>query len=185
MNVKRIITFAVTLVGFLIAGIILTGGETNDYAEVRPAAATTSTSSSTSSSSFRAPDFRLSAMDGKEISLSDYEGSVIIINFWTTWCGPCRYEIPDLMELREKYDGDLIVLGISLDYEPSSVVPRFAEKLGINYPILYGDAGIARTYGGVSGIPTTFIIDRDMNVYRRYIGYRPQSVFIKDIEDLI
>ena len=182
MNVKRISAVAVTLVGFLIAGIILTGEKTNDFAEVRPAAETASTSSS---SSLRAPNFTLIAMDGKEISLSDYRGSIVIINFWTTWCGPCRYEIPDLMELREEYDGDLIVLGISLDYEPSSVVPGFAERLGINYPILYGDAGIARTYGGVSGIPTTFIIDRDMNVYRRYIGYRPQSVFAKDIEDLI
>ncbi len=184
MNIKRIITVALTLVGFLIAGIILTGKETNDYAEVRTSP-TTASSNSATSSSLRAPDFTLTAMDGKEISLSDYNGSIIIINFWTTWCGPCRYEIPDLMELRKKYDGDLIVLGISLDYEPSSVVPSFAERLGINYPILYGDSGIARTYGGVSGIPTTFIIDRDMNLYRRYIGYRPQSVFIKDIEDLI
>ena len=124
-------------------------------------------------------------MDGKKVSLSDYAGNVVIINFWTTWCGPCRYEIPDLMELREKYDGDLVVLGISLDYDPSAVVPRFAERLGINYPILYGDARITSQYGGVSGIPTTFIIDRELNVYRRYIGYRPQSVLEKDIKNLI
>ncbi len=158
MNIKRIVAVAVTLAGFLIAGIIFSGNESDGYS---------------------------TGMDGKKVSLSDYEGSVVIINFWTTWCGPCRYEIPDLMELREKYDGDLVVLGISLDYDPSAVVPRFAERLGINYPILYGDDEIARTYGGVSGIPTTFIIDRDMNLYRRYIGYRPQSVFINDIEDLI
>ncbi len=185
MNIKRIVAVAVTLAGFLIAGIIFSGNESDGYSEVQPVAETASVSSTASSSAIRAPDFTLTGMYGKKVSLSDYEGSVVIINFWTTWCGPCRYEIPDLMELREKYDGDLVVLGISLDYDPSAVVPRFAERLGINYPILYGDDEIARTYGGVSGIPTTFIIDRDMNLYRRYIGYRPQSVFINDIEDLI
>ncbi|MEE2877125.1 MAG: TlpA disulfide reductase family protein [Candidatus Neomarinimicrobiota bacterium] len=183
MNIKRILAVSVILVGFLIAGIIFSGND--GYSDAQPVGETVASTSARSSSSFRAPDFTLPDVDGKKVSLSDYEGSIVIINFWTTWCGPCRYEIPDLMELREKYDGDLVVIGISLDYDPASVVPRFVEKLGINYPILYGDTSIAGTYGGVSGIPTTFVIDRDMNLYRRYIGYRPQSVFEKDIEDLI
>ena len=180
MNVKKIVAVAVIVMGVLVSGIIFSGNEGNSSSVVGSAASVTEVSSSN-----KAPDFTLSDMQGNEVSLSDFKGNVVIINFWATWCGPCRFEIPDLIDLQEKYNGDLVVLGVSLDYDGPSVVPQFAEKLGISYPVLYGNGQVAHRYGGVTGIPTTFIIDRDMNVYSRYIGYRPQTVFEKDIQDLI
>jgi len=177
MNVKKIVAVAVIVMGVLVAGIFFSGNEGNGSPVV--------TEVSEVSTSNEAPDFTLSDMRGNEVSLSDFKGNIVIINFWATWCGPCRFEIPDLIDLQEKYNGDLVVLGVSLDYDGPSVVPQFAERLGISYPVLYGNGRVANRYGGVTGIPTTFIIDRDMNVYRRYIGYRPQTVFEKDIQDLI
>ena len=177
MNVKKIVAVAVIVMGVLVAGIIFSGYEGNGSPVV--------TEVSEVASSNKAPDFTLSDMHGNEVSLSDFKGNIVIINFWATWCGPCRFEIPDLIDLQEKYNGDLVVLGVSLDYDGPSVVPQFAERLGISYPVLYGNGQVAHRYGGVTGIPTTFVIDRDLNVYKRYIGYRPQTVFEKDIQDLI
>ena len=177
MNVKKIVAVAVIVMGVLVAGIFFSGNEGNGSPVV--------TEVSEVASSNKAPDFTLSDMRGNEVSLSDFKGNIVIINFWATWCGPCRFEIPDLMDLQEKYNGDLVVLGVSLDYDGPSVVPQFAERLGISYPVLYDNGRVAHRYGGVTGIPTTFVIDRDLNVYKRYIGYRPQTVFEKDIQDLI
>ena len=177
MNVKKIVAVAVIVMGVLVAGIFFSGNEGNGSPVV--------TEVSEVASSNKAPDFTLSDMRGNEVSLSDFKGNIVIINFWATWCGPCRFEIPDLIDLQEKYNGDLVVLGVSLDYDGPSVVPQFAERLGISYPVLYGNGQVAHRYGGVTGIPTTFVIDRGLNVYKRYIGYRPQTVFEKDIQDLI
>ena len=133
-----------------------------------------------------APNFTLLDTEGNNVSLSDYKGKVVIINFWTTWCGPCRYEIPDLVKLYEKYNQDLIVLGISLDYDGPAVVPQFEERIGgVNYPLLYGNNNISNLYGGVTGVPTTFIIDRNMQVFKKYLGYRSPEVIEKDINELI
>ena len=133
-----------------------------------------------------APNFTLLDTEGNNVSLSDYKGKVVIINFWTTWCGPCRYEIPDLVQLYDKYNQDLIVLGISLDYDGPAVVPQFEERIGgVNYPLLYGNNNISNLYGGVTGVPTTFIIDRNMQVFKKYLGYRSPEVIEKDINELI
>ena len=133
-----------------------------------------------------APNFTLLDTEGNNVSLSAYKGKVVIINFWTTWCGPCRYEIPDLVQLYEKYNQDLIVLGISLDYDGPAVVPQFEERIGgVNYPLLYGNNNISNLYGGVTGVPTTFIIDRNMQVFKKYLGYRSPEVIEKDINELI
>ena len=133
-----------------------------------------------------APNFTLLDTEGNNVSLSDYKGKVVIINFWTTWCGPCRYEIPDLVQLYDKYNQDLIVLGISLDYDGPAVVPQFEERIGgVNYQLLYGNNNISNLYGGVTGVPTTFIIDRNMQVFKKYLGYRSPEVIEKDINELI
>lgn len=133
-----------------------------------------------------APNFTLLDTEGNNVSLSDYKGKVVIINFWTTWCGPCRYEITDLVQLYDKYNQDLIVLGISLDYDGPAVVPQFEERIGgVNYPLLYGNNNISNLYGGVTGVPTTFIIDRNMQVFKKYLGYRSPELIEKDINELI
>jgi len=87
--------------------------------------------------------------------------------------------------LQEKYQHDVVVLGISMDTNGADVVPDFVDKFSINYPILYGDSQVANQYGGVTGIPTTFIIDRDFHVKQRYIGFRPHYVIENDIAKLL
>ena len=128
-----------------------------------------------------APDFTLTDMNGKQVSLSDFKGKVIVLDFWATWCGPCRMEIPSFIQLQSDYEDEVVVLGVSLDQGgPSAVVP-FAEKMGINYPIVYGNGSVTQAYGGVRGIPTTFIIDKQFNIQRKYVGYTDHRVFEQDI----
>ena len=135
----------------------------------------------TSASAQEAPDFTLTDLNGSEVSLSDFKGKVIIVDFWATWCGPCKMEIPSFIKLQEDFEDDVVILGVSLDQGgPRAVVP-FAEKMGINYPIVYGNGKVVQAYGGVRGIPTTFVIDRDFNIQRKYVGYTDHKVFEKDI----
>lgn len=107
-----------------------------------------------------APDWRLAGVDGKTVQLSDFKGKVVVLNFWATWCPPCRKEIPDLIALQKKYGNDLVVVGVSLDENGPAAVKSFVAKSGINYPVVMGDQGTASAYGGIKAIPTTFVIDR-------------------------
>ncbi len=135
----------------------------------------------TSVSAQEAPDFTLVNLDGKNVTLSDFRGKIIIVDFWATWCGPCKMEIPSFIKLQDDYRDDVVVLGISLDQGgPKAVVP-FAEKMKINYPIVYGNGSVVQAYGGVRGIPTTFVIDKDFNIQRKYVGYTDHKVFEQDI----
>ena len=137
------------------------------------------------SSAQTAPDFKLQDINGKTVSLSDFKGKIVIVDFWATWCPPCKMEIPGFVKLQDKYKDDLVVIGVSLDQNgPKAVVP-FAKDYKINYHIVYGDGNTVRSYGGVSGIPTTFVIDRKGNIQRKYVGYRADSIFEQDIQDLM
>lgn len=107
-----------------------------------------------------APDWELAGLDGKTVKLSDFKGKVVVLNFWATWCPPCRREIPDLIALQKKYGKDLVVVGVSLDENGLAAVKSFVAKNGINYPVVMGDQKIASAYGGITAIPTTFVIDR-------------------------
>jgi peroxiredoxin len=133
-----------------------------------------------------APEFSLADIKGNVVNLSDYKGKVVIIDFWATWCPPCRKGIPDFVELQSEYgEENLVVLGISVDQGDLSVVPAFAKEYKINYPVLYATMEVVSTYGGVSGIPTTFIIDRDGKVRNRFVGYRPKNIFKSEIDTLL
>ncbi|MCF7796551.1 MAG: TlpA family protein disulfide reductase [Lentisphaeria bacterium] len=139
----------------------------------------------TTSSAQTAPDFSLPDINGKAVSLSEFEGKIVIVDFWATWCGPCKMEIPGFVKLQEKYKDDLVIIGISLDQNgPKAVVP-FAQEYKINYPVVYGNGEVVKAYGGVNGIPTTFVIDRKGNIQRKYVGYRADSVFEADIKELL
>ncbi|NQV15421.1 TlpA family protein disulfide reductase [bacterium] len=160
MKHNKIITSTAAII-FLIAGL-LTFGSSHALAKM-------------------APDFTLTDTNGEEISLSDFKGKVIIVDFWATWCGPCRMEIPSFIELQKQYGDDVVILGVSLDKGGPSAVLPFAEKNGINYPIVYGNNSVTQAYGGIRGIPTTFVIDREFNIQRKYVGYTKHDVFEKDI----
>ena len=182
INAKRVAFAAVSIVAVLIAGMIVT----NDKSGMRQSGDTQESSTRQEEApNNQAPDFSLSDTGGKTVSLSDHEGRVIILNFWATWCLPCREEIPSFIKLQDQYHDDLVIIGISMDQNGPAVVPQFVERFGINYPILYGDGKVARSYGGITGIPTSFLIDRDLVVQKRYIGFRPYNVFERDIKALI
>jgi len=135
---------------------------------------------------FEAPDFSLKNIAGEEVRLSDYRGKIVFINFWATWCGPCRHEVPAFVELQEEYGKDnLVILGISLDRGDLSVVPKFADEYRINYEVLYGDANVVQKYGGINSIPTTFIVDRDGYIRDGMVGFPGKDYFVQTIKNLM
>ena len=132
-------------------------------------------------------DFTLQDLEGKPISLSDYRGKVVFIDFWATWCPPCRQSIPYVEKLYEQYKDseDFVVLGINLQ-EDNDTIAKFMKKQKMNYSILLSDKKVIANYGIVS-IPRFFIIDRNGDVYNKYVGFAPgvEENWKKDIKKLL
>ena len=129
-----------------------------------------------------APAFTLQDLDGNDVSLSDFKGKMVVLNFWATWCGPCRMEIPSFVKLQDEYrDRGLAFIGISVDMGAVDTVQEFADEFDINYPILMHSMEVTYAYG-INPIPTTFIINRDGKVVNVLVGYRPEEVFRREIE---
>ncbi|MDD5427925.1 MAG: TlpA disulfide reductase family protein [Candidatus Omnitrophica bacterium] len=130
-----------------------------------------------------APDFSLTDTDGQKVNLSDFKGKAVILNFFASWCPPCRAEIPDFVELQEAYgDKGFTFVGVSL--VGARETKDFAAKMGINYPVLIDDNKVSALYGPVRSIPTTFVIDKDMKVVKIYIGARSKETFESDIKEM-
>jgi len=137
-----------------------------------------------SASGSAAPLFTLAEVNGGNVSLSDFKGKVVILDFWATWCPPCKREIPDFITLQSEYGSrGLQVVGIALD-QPDKV-RLFAQQNGMNYPVLLGTDQIASEYGGIEGIPTTFVLDKNGNIVNRFEGYRPKEDFEAEINKLL
>ena len=118
-----------------------------------------------------APDFALTTIDGKRVKLSDYRGKAVLLNFWATWCGPCKVEIPWFMDLEKQYGPQgLVILGVAMDDDGKDNVTKFAREMKMDYPILLGNDDVADQYGGVEGLPTTFYIDRDGKIVKKVAG---------------
>ena len=133
-----------------------------------------------------APNFSLPTSDGKILKLSDLKGKVVIIDFWATWCPPCRKGIPDLIDLKKKYGSKgFEIVGISLDTETKSDVVPFIKNYGINYPVVYGNSKVAQAYGGVRAIPTSFIIDKQGKIVASYEGLMPLSTYEDHLKKLL
>lgn len=134
-----------------------------------------------------APDIQGTAIDGSAWRLGDRKGKVVIVDFWATWCGPCRRTIPHLIDLQKEYGGrGLEVLGISLDRGGPALVSPFMQQAGINYPVIVDGAGKwANQFGGVEGIPTFFLIDRDGRTAGQMIGALPKETIAQAVESLL
>ncbi|MFH1379588.1 MAG: TlpA disulfide reductase family protein [bacterium] len=142
--------------------------------------------SSSSSTLDGAPDFTLLNMEGKKVRLSQFYGKVVILNFWATWCPPCKAEIPDFMDLYTKYkDKGVEMIGISLDPDGAQAVDRFMEQIKINYTVLIGNMKVSSLYGDIDAIPTSFVITPKGGIYKKYVGYRSRDVFEQDIKALL
>jgi peroxiredoxin len=133
-----------------------------------------------------APKLELNDVEGRALRLGDYKGKVVLLNFWATWCGPCKAEIPGFVELQAKYRDKLTVVGLSVD-DPADKARAFANEYKINYPILLADGKeeVQDAYGPIWGIPASFIISKDGKVCRRHLGIAPKAVFEKEVVALM
>ena len=133
-----------------------------------------------------AADFNLQGLDGRPIRFSALKGKVVLLDFWATWCPPCRAEIPHFKELYTAYKGKgLEIIGASLDQGGPKMVRSFIREQGVNYPMVMADAQLAEAYGGIRGIPTTFLIDKQGKIAQRYVGYQAKEVFEQQILALL
>ena len=133
-----------------------------------------------------APDFMLEKIDGGNYTLSESKGKVIIIDFWATWCPPCVKGVPEFSELYNEYkDKGLEVVGLSVDRGGPGVVQKFVDKNNVPYPVMMANMGTIESYEVFSGIPTTFIVDREGKVVAKVVGYRPKSYFEDQVKSLL
>lgn len=136
----------------------------------------------------KAPDFGLQDLNGNTVTLSSLKGKVVILDFWATWCPPCRRGIPDLNDLYHAYkDKGVEILGISLDQGGKDDIVSGMQKynITIDYSVLIGNAEVARLYGGIPAIPTTFILDKEGNIVNKYVGLQEKETFTAKLDKLI
>jgi len=173
--------WAWSLVAGVLLGGVLVGGSLAFQADPAPAWATSEKTGD------EAPDFALPTLDGDVFRLSNHRGQVVVLNFWATWCPPCRKEIPAFVTLqRELGDRGLQFVGVALERSAGpDDVRAFAEKMNVNYPVGMGDGSIARKYGGVRGLPKTFVIGPGGDIQGHIPGMATESMLRPGLETLL
>jgi peroxiredoxin len=133
-----------------------------------------------------APEFALKDADGKTVTLADYKGKVVLLNFWATWCGPCKIEIPWFADFEQKYkDRGFAVLGVAMDEEGWEVIKPYLEQSKVNYRVILGNDTVAGLYGGVESLPTTFVLDRNGKIASTHVGLVSKSDYENEIMQLL
>lgn len=133
-----------------------------------------------------APVWKLQDLNGKTVGSDDFKGKVVILDFWATWCPPCRAEIPGLIDLQKAYGKQgLMVVGVSVDQGGTDVIKPFVEKFGMNYPVLVADDKVQQAFGGFDAIPVTLVIDRQGRIVKRHLGLTEKDEFEAEIKPLL
>ncbi len=133
-----------------------------------------------------APDFNLKDVHSQDVKLSKFKGKVVLLNFWATWCGPCKIEMPWFVEFQREYkDRGFSVIAVSMDEEGWDIVRPFTEGLKLNFPVVIGDDQIADAFGGVVALPTTFIIDKQGRIASTHQGLVSKGDYQDEIESLL
>jgi cytochrome c biogenesis protein CcmG, thiol:disulfide interchange protein DsbE len=132
-----------------------------------------------------APEFQLKTLDGKDISLADSRGKVILLNFWATWCGPCRAEIPSLIQLQKRYSDKLQIIGLDVDDEDADDVRKVVTAEGINYPVALASPQVRMAYGGITALPTVFVINSEGRAVQKHVGLFNPALYETEIRALL
>ena len=174
-TLTRRVAAATALILLVLSGCSPTAGERSGARAVKP-----------DKDRKEAPDFALKDADGRTVRLSDYRGKVVLLNFWATWCGPCKIEIPWFMELeQENKDRGFAVLGVAMDEGGWDAIKPFLAELRVNYRTLLGTDMVAQQFGGVEALPTTFVIDREGRIASTHVGLASKSDYENDIKALL
>lgn len=184
------------LLVLLVALIVTTNfSGCNSHEWVKVSEAANAKSAAGSDSRPNEPVVTFKSLEGADVPLASLKGKVVIVNFWATWCEPCRVEIPWMIDFQQKYaDQGLTILGVAMDDEGKSVVAPYVQStkfdvdghsMTMNYPIMLGNDDIAGKFGGLIGFPTTIVISRDGKVQKRYIGLADQADLDKEIKGLL
>jgi thiol-disulfide isomerase/thioredoxin len=129
-----------------------------------------------------APDFALESLDGKMVHLSDFRGKAVLLNFWATWCEPCKIEMPWFVELQKQYGPEgLAIVGVAMDDSSKETIAKFAKDMGVNYPVLLGKESVGDQFGGIPYLPVSFYIDRNGQIVDQVAGLKGRG----EIEDNI
>lgn len=132
-----------------------------------------------------APDFSLKTLDGKPLNLADFRNKVVLLNFWATWCGPCRMEIPDLVDLQKRYKDRLEVVGLNVDDDDPNEIQKYVSQTGINYPVAMTPDDLRMQYGGIAALPTSFVLDTEGRVVQKHVGLWDPAVYETEIRALL
>ena len=131
-----------------------------------------------------APEFKLTALDGQPLTIAALQGKVVFLNFWATWCGPCRAEIPDLIALQDRYKGRLQIIGLNVDDEEADI-QKYVDETGINYPVAMTSNDVRIQFGGIPALPTSFVLDTAGRVVQKHVGLWNPSVYETEIRSLL
>lgn len=130
-------------------------------------------------------DFSLTSLDGRTVRLSELRGQVVILDFWATWCGPCRMALPHLQDIHDRFgDKGVTIVAVAMDDGGERVVRPFVAKQGLRFPVVLPDDKVVKDFGPVRGLPTTVLIGPDGKIHKRYLGYQPPATLLKDIAAL-
>jgi thiol-disulfide isomerase/thioredoxin len=132
-----------------------------------------------------APEFKVAGLDGQPLTLAGERGKVVLLNFWATWCGPCRAEIPDLIELQTRYKDHLQIIGLTVDEDDAALVKKVVEESGINYPVAMAPVEVRLKYGGIAALPTSFVLDSEGRVVQKHEGLRDPLLYELEIRALL
>jgi peroxiredoxin len=188
MKLTTSICLPLAVAGILAAGAVLAGCDGSASSESpAPAVRDNATAAQRPPRSPEAMyDFALKDLDGNTVRLSDYSGKAVLINFWATWCPPCRAELPDLIAAHNELAGEsFVILGISLDQTGPAAVQKYVQKSGINFPILMGNQDVVTQYGNFRGIPTSFLLNSRHEQVKRYTGIVTRAQLTRDVQETL